>query len=214
MISIPNDYSSLGSYAGTSLSSLLPKTSSAGTDDKNSSAGVSIDTDTVTLSAEALAAANRESLGLPATGSLTLSNFKTAASEQEETVSTLLASAMEALGIDTGQQVSLSLNSHNDIEVGNSFAGSDELENALNESSGFSQAFIALTANNEVLDFTKYLQEKATSTSLADYINSNTTETNLLSLAAKYAGINAASGSLETLWSISHEQTPYTYLYN
>ena len=214
MTSISSDYSRLGSYAGTSLSSLLSDPSSSGANDGDSSTSVSADTDTVTLSPQALEAANRESIGLPATGTLTLPDFETAASDQEENVNTMLASALEELGIDAGQQVSLSLNSDNKIEVENSFAGSDELEELLNADTGFTQAFTALTANSEILDFTEYLQEKASSTSLADYINKDTTQTDLLNLAAKYAGINAASGSLDTLWSISHEQTPYTYQYN
>lgn len=214
MTAISSDYSSLSAYAKTGLSSLLSTTSLSSKDDKDSNAGVSTGTDTVTLSAEALAAANRESLGLPATGTLTLSDFETASSDQEKIVNTLLASAMEELGIDADQQVSLSLNSDNEIEVENSFTGSDELEDMLNANSEFTQAFTALTANNEILDFTEALQEKVTSTSLADYINSDTTEADLLSLAAQYSSINAASGSLETLWNISHEETPYTYVYN
>jgi hypothetical protein len=214
MTTISSDYSGLNSYAGTSLSSLLPNTSSADTDDDVSTAGVSGDSDSVTLSEEALAAANRESLGLPATGVLTLSDFETTATDQEEAVSSFLASALENLGIDADQQVSLSLNSDNEIQVENTFTGSDELEEVLNASSDFSQAFTGLTASNEVLDFAEYLQEKVAGTSLADYINNDTADTDLLSLAAEYAGIKAASGSLETLWAISHEATPYTYEYN
>jgi len=214
MTIISSDYSGLNSYAGTSLSSLLPRTSSTGTNEEDSTAGILSNSDSVTLSEEALAAANRESLGLPATGKLTLSDFETTASEQEEAVTTFLASAMESLGIDADQQVSLSLNSHNEIEVENTFTGSDELEKVLNTSNEFGQAFTALTASNEVLNFKEYLQEKVNSTSLADYMNKDTSDTDLLSLAAEYAGIKAASGSLETLWSISHEATPYTYEYN
>lgn len=214
MTTISSDYSGLNSYAGTGLSSLLPGTSSTGTDDDTSAAGVSSGSDTVTLSEEALAAANRESLGLPATGVLTLSAFETTAAKQDEAVSTFLASAMESLGIDADQQVSLSLNSDNEIKVENTFTGSDELEEMLNANSEFSQAFTALTASNEVLNFKEYLQEKVNSTSLVDYINNDTSDTDLLSLAAEYAGIKAASGSLETLWRISHETTPYTYAHN
>lgn len=214
MTSIYSDYSNFNSYAGNGLTGLLQNTSPTVRDDQDPKVGVAAETDTVTLSPEALAAANRESIGLPATGVLTLSDFETTASEQEELVSTLLASAMEALGIDADQQVSLSLGSDNEIEIKNSFTGRDELEDALNANSQFTQAFTALTASNEILDFADYLQEKATSTSLADYMNNDTSETDLLSLAAEYAGIKAASGSLETLWSISHEETPYSYTYN
>jgi hypothetical protein len=215
MTSISSDYSSLSPYAGNSLSSLLSSTpSSTSTDDDDSSTGVSKDTDTVTLSAEALAAANRESIGLPATGKLILSDFETAAAEGEETVNTLLASAMEELGIDADQQVSLSLNSNNEIEIKNTFTGSDALEDMLNANSEFTQSFTALTASNEILGFTEYLQEKVATTSLADYLNKETSDAELLSLAAEYSAINAASGSLETLWSISHDATPYTYEYN
>ena len=214
MTIISSGYSGLNTYSGSSLSSLLPNTSSTGTNEEDSTAGVLSSSDSVTLSEEALAAANRESLGLPATGVLTMSDFKTTAADQEEAVSTFLASAMESLGIDADQQVSLSLNSDNEIEVGNTFAGSDELEALLNSSTEFGQAFTALTASNEVLDFADYLQEKVSSTSLVDYMNNDTSDTDLLALAAEYAGIKAASGSLETLWSISHETTPYTYEYN
>ncbi|MCG8553498.1 MAG: hypothetical protein MI799_24090 [Desulfobacterales bacterium] len=214
MTSISSDYSNFNPYAGTSLSGLLQNTSATGTNNEDSSAGVSTDTDTITLSPEALAAANRESIGLPATGPLTLSDFETTADEQEEIVSTLLASTMEALGIDADQQVSLSLGNDNEIKVENSFTGSDKLEEALNANGEFTQAFTALTASNEILDFADYLQEKANSTSLADYMDSDTSEADLFSLAAEHAGIKAASGSLETLWSISHEETPYSYTYN
>lgn len=213
-MTISGNYSNLSSYAGNNLSGLLSSSSSTDRDAGDSSTGVSTDTDTVTLSPEAQAAAKRQSIGLPATGILTLSDFKTVAAEQEETISSLLASSLEALGIDPDQQVSLSLGSNNEIDVENSFTGSDELEEMLNTNSEFTQAFTALTANNEILDFTDYLQEQVAGTSLADYMNSDTTSTDLLSLAAEYAGINAASGSVETLWSISHEQTPYTYVYN
>lgn len=214
MTAISSNYSSLNAYAGTGLAGLLSTASPASRNDEDSSTGVSTGTDTVTLSPEALAAANRESLGLPATGKLTLSDFETASSDQEDMVNTLLASAMEGLGIDADQKVSLSLNSNNEIKVENSFTGSDKLEDVLNASREFTQAFTALTANNEILDFTESLQEKVASTSLADFMNSDTTEADLLSLAAQYSSINAASGSLETLWNISHEQTPYTYSYN
>nr|WP_319493417.1 hypothetical protein [uncultured Desulfobacter sp.] len=214
MTIISSDYSGLNAYAGTSLSSLLPSTSSTGKNEEDSTTGLLNSSDSVTLSEEALAAANRESLGLPATGVLTLSDFKATATEQEEVISTFLDSAMESLGIDADQQVSLSLNSDNEIEVENTFAGSDELEELLNTSSEFGKAFTGLTASNEVLDFADYLQEKVSSTSLVDYMNDDTSDTDLLSLAAEYAGIKAASCSLETLWRISHEATPYTYEYN
>ncbi len=211
MSSITTDYSTLYSYSGSSLASLLSDSSNTITDAESTTRTAS-QTDTVTLSAEAMAIAQRDYLGLSAQGTLTLSDFENAAESLEETVSTLLSSALEELDIDSDQQVTLSLNDDNYIEVENSFSGSEELETALNKSSEFTQAFTGLTANNEILNYTEYLQNRTTS--LADYMNSTTSESDLLSLASKFSSIKTAGTSLGTLWGISRNETPYTYKYN
>ena len=208
MTSIISSYNSLYSSSSSNLSSLL--SSAANSTDDDTATTTTSTTDTVTISAAALSAIDRDALGLPATGALSLSDFETAIADQEETVNTLLASAMEELGIDAGQEVSLTLASDGSIEIENTFDGSDELEEALNSNSDFTDAFTGLTANTEILNFKDYLLNK--STSLADYMDSDE-KVDLLSLAAKSDLIKSAGTSLSALWSISRSETEYTYTY-
>ena len=212
MSSITTDYSSLYSYSGSSLAQLLSDTSDTSTQEVDSTTTTTAQTDTVTLSAEAMAVAQRDYLGLSTQGKLSRSDFETASQTLEETVSTLLAAAMEDLGIDSDQEVTLYLNDDNTIEIQNSFSSSTELKTALNESQEFIQAFTGLTANNEILDYTEYLQNK--SVSLADYIDSNATQSDLLSIASRYQSVKAAGTSIGTLWALGRNETPYTYTYS
>jgi hypothetical protein len=202
--------SGLYSYAGSSLSELF--TTYASTSDDKEVTATSKTGDTVTLSSEVTTARTREYFGLAPTGRLTLADFKTAASDQEESVKTMLASAMEKLGIDPDQEISLSLDDGGDITIEEDFAGKSELEDALNEDETFVQAFSGLSANNEVLDYVKSLQTN--SVSLVDYINSDTNDEDLMSLAAKYSALKSGGSAIETLWSLSRSETPYTYTYN
>ena len=211
MSSITTDYSGLYSYSGSSLAQLLPDTSNTSTQEADSTPTATGQTDTVTLSAEAMAVAQRDYLGLSTQGKLSQSDFETASQTLEKTVSTLLAATMENLGIDSDQEVSLYLNDDNAIEVQNNFSSSSELETALNKSHEFIQAFTGLTANNEILDYTESLQNK--SVSLADYIDSNATQSDLLSIASRYQSVKAAGTSIGTLWAMGRNETPYTYSY-
>jgi len=202
-------YAGLYSYAGSSLSGLL--TSSSTTSEKESTS-TSKTGDTVTLSSEVTTAKTREYLGLTPTGRLSLADFKTAAGDQEDTVSTMLASAIEELGIDADQELTLSLDDDGNIAIEEDFTGKSELEDALNDDETFVQAFSGLSANNEVLDYVKSLQTN--SVSLADYISSDTSDEDLMSLAAKYSALKSGGSAIETLWSLSRSETPYSYTYN
>jgi len=202
-------YTTLSAYT----SSLTSTTTDSDSDDSSeeTTSTTSTDTDTVSLSSEVTTAQAREYYGLSATGSLSLADFETAAAEQEETVSTMLAEAMESLGISSDQEVSLSLDDDGNITIAEDFEGKDELEELLNSDETFVQTFAGLSSNSEVLSFVDSLT--SSSVSLVDYIDSDTNDEDLLELASTYATIKSAD-SIEDLWQLSHSETPYTYTYN
>jgi hypothetical protein len=202
--------SSLYSYASNRLSELL--TTHAATPSDKEIASTSKTGDTVSLSSDVTTAKAREYIGLSPTGRLTLADFKTAATDQKDTVNTLLASAMEELGIDADQKISLSWDDDGDIVISEKFSGKRELEDALNEDTTFVKAFKGLSANNEVLDYVKSLQTN--SVSLVNTMNSETSDEDLMALATKHATIKAGGGSIETLWRLGRSETPYTHAYN
>ncbi len=213
MTSITNSLNSgLNSYYNTGLTEQTSSTSRSGSDIVKSTESSVATGDTVRLSSAVKTAQTREYLGLNPTGTLTLSDIQGAAAEQEETVGSMLASAMEVLGINENQQVSLSLDDDGNIVIAEDFSGSDELEEALNSDDTFVQAFSGLSANNEIMDYAASLQSK--SATLADYINGDTSDSDLLSLASSYSSIKSAGSSIEALWQVSHNETPYTYAYN
>lgn len=203
-------YPGIYSYTNSSLSGLLNTTT--GKSAKDETAPTVLTGDTVSLSSSVTTARTREYLGLSPTGKLALSDFETAAAEQKQSVSTMLASAMKELGIDADQQISLSLDNNNNIVIKEEFEGKKKLEESLNNEESFVQAFSGLSANNEIMDYADAL--KTRSMTLANYINEDTSDTDLLSIAAKYTEIKSNTGNIETLWSLSHSETPYTYRYN
>ncbi len=201
-------YTTLNSYTGLSG---LTSESTTDSDSTTEETTVKSSGDTVSLSSKVATAQAREYYGLAATGNLTLSDFQAAAETQEGTVNTLLAQAMESLGISPDQQVTLSLDSDGDITIKEDFSGKDELEEQLNEDDTFVQAFAGLSSNNEVLDYVDSLTSN--SISLVDYMDSDTSQSDLLSLASQYAATKSAN-SIQDLWQLSHAQTPYSYTYN
>lgn len=203
-------YSGLYSYESSSLSDQLDTNASSSNDKRSSSttkAG-----DSVTLSSELTTAKTREYLGLTPTGRLSLGDFKTAATDQEDAVSTMLSSAMETLGIDGNQKITLSLDNDNNIVVEEDFPGKSELEDALNEDNTFMRDFRGLSANNEVLDYVNSLQTNTKS--FFDYMNAGINDEDLMALATKYSTIKSGGGSIETVWSLSRSETPYSYTYS
>ncbi|MFK5951870.1 MAG: hypothetical protein QM498_02355 [Desulfobacterium sp.] len=213
MTSITNSLNSgLSSYYNTGLTEQTGSTSSSDSDTRVSAEGSVATGDTVSLSPAVKTAQTREYLGLNPTGTLTLSDIQGAAAQQEEAVGSMLATAMEALGINENQQISLSLDDDGKIEIAESFASSDELEEALNSDDTFVQAFSGLSVNNEIMDYATSLQSK--STSLVDYINGDTSDSDMFSLASRYSSIKSASSPIESLWQVSHDETPFTYVAN
>ncbi len=168
--------------------------------------------DTVTLSPDVARAKTREAMGLNPTGRLKLEDFKTAAAKQEESVKSMLGSAMEYLGIDRDQQVSLTLDADYRIVIGEDFSGKSELENVLNDDGAFELGFKGLSTNSEITNYAKELQSRTTS--LADYFNADISQDDLLSLASKYEDIKSSGNSLETLMGISRIEQPYTFVHN
>lgn len=172
--------------------------------------------DTVTLSSEVATARTREAMGLNPTGRLTLGNFEAAAKTQEQLVESKLTSFMEELGIDEDQKITLSLDAESNIIIKESFSGKSDLEKLLNEDKEFELAFKRLSANNEILNYTKELQSRSMnlSTNLSNYMNADSDLTDLLSLATRYSEIKSAGNSLESLLGISKTQNPYSFTHD
>ncbi len=168
--------------------------------------------DTVTLSPDVTRAKAREAMGLNPTGRLKLEDFKTAAAKQEESVKSMIGSAMEYLGIDRDQQVSLTVDADYRIVIGEEFSGKSALEDVLNDDGVFELGFKGLSTNSEIINYTKDLQ--ARTTSLADYFKADTSLDDLLSIASKYETIKSSGNSLETLMGISRSEQPYTFVHN
>jgi len=213
MALITNAAYSTNNYYYNSSEKLTGQTSSAPDSKSETTAQPSVSAgDTVTLSSEVATARTREAMGLNPTGSLKLGDFESAAKAQEQLVESKLASLMEELGVDENQKISLSLDAESNITIEESFSGKSDLEGALNDDKEFALAFKRLSANNEILDYTKELQ--TSSTNLSDFMDSGSDWNDLLSLASKYSEIKSAGNSLDSLLGVSKTQTPYTFTYN
>ena len=199
-------YTTLNAYSG--LSGLNGSDSGSDTDTAEQTKDTS--TDTVSLSSAVSTAQAREYFGLAPTGKLTFDDIETAAQAQETAVNDTLAAAMEELGIPADQQISLSLDEDGAISIDESFSGKEDLEAYLNQDKGFLQAFSGLSTNSEVMSYARSLT--SSSFSLADYLGGSESGTDLLSLAQQYSDFKSAR-SIETLWQVSHKETPFTYTY-
>lgn len=166
----------------------------------------------VSLSTEVAEARTREFMGLAPTGPLKLGDFETAADTQEEIVQSKLAAAVKKLGIDEKQKMSLTLDSENNIIISESFSGKADLLEELNSDDEFGLAFRQMSANREILNFTENLTTQ--SSSLANYMNTDSDWDSILSVARKYEEIKAAGNSLNTLVRLSKMENPYTYVYD
>ncbi len=191
------------------LSEVAPAPAGIKSEKKNKPS--SPDRDMVTFSKEVAIAKTREILGLNPTGRLTLSDFKTAAENQGQDVKSMLMSYMEKMDIDKNQKISLSLDAKSNIIIKENFSDKGKLEKTLNEDKKFSLAFNRLSANSEFLDYTKNLQTRTSS--LVDYMNSDSDWTRALSLGSEYSSLKSSSNPLETLLGISKKQTPFTFEY-
>ncbi|WP_022664895.1 hypothetical protein [Desulfospira joergensenii] len=198
------------SYSNTSLLESIKTSANTNSEDETLSSSTA--RDTVTLSSQVATARTREALGLSPTGRLTLADFEAASAAQEEAVNSMLETAVQALGIDSEQQVSLGLDNNGDISIQEDFSGKEELEAILNEEEAFKSAFTGLTANSEIINFKDSLLTR--SDNLANYVNGDTSDDDLMSLALKYSATKSAGSSLEALLSTSRSQTPYTHVYN
>ena len=201
----------LYSYSNPSLLESM-KTSSGGNGSGEEPPSSSTAQDTVTLSSQVALARTREALGLNPTGRLTLADFESASAAQGEAVDVMLEGALQVLGIDAEQQVTLGLNSEGDITIQESFSGKDELESLLNEDEAFQSAFAGLSANSAIINYKDSLLTQAEN--LTKYINENTSDNDLMSLALKYSTAKSAGSSLESLLGVSQSETPYTHVYN
>lgn len=175
---------------------------------KNDKAG-----DTVTLSSEVAAAKTRESMGLAPTGPLKLGDFERAAKTQEEYIQKKLKAAMKDAGIQADQDITLALDSKSRITIKEGFQNKSKLEKALNEDKDFLKTFKSLSANSEVLDYTRELKTRTSHTNLAEFMNSDSDWSDIISLASKYAELKASSNPLETIVGICKSTNPYEFEY-
>ncbi|WDP89510.1 MAG: hypothetical protein HUN04_07155 [Desulfobacter sp.] len=206
-----NPYSS-GSLYQSAGETLATQKSSGTQGNKNETAEASNDQDvTVSLSKAVAQARLRESMGLAPTGRLSLDDFKAAAEDREKTVADALARTMNSLGIDSGQKISLSLDSDNKLTISESFSGKSKLQNTLNEDEEFMAAFKQLSANQEVVSFTEKLSSGGTS--MVDYMDDTQGWDGAMALANQYNQIKASGNSLSALLGASRSETPYTYVH-
>lgn len=195
------------------LAPLPPTTSTQVTTEKETKPSAPTG-DRVTLSKGVAEARTREAMGLNPTGRLKLNDFKTAADNQEKIVDSTISSLRKELGVDENQTISFSLNEKGDIAINEKFPQKTKLEKILNEDKEFTLTFKRLSANNEILDFTKGLQSNKTS--LVDFMNSDSDSdwSNLSSLASEYSKIKSSDNSLSTLLGISRKEVPYTFTHD
>ena len=168
--------------------------------------------DTVTLSSDVGVARLREALGLPPTGRLSREDFQTAADSGEESIRASLESAMEGLGVDANQTVSLSLNTKGKIVIKETFSQKAALEKQLNSDESFKAGFSRLSTNTEILDFAADLQTKARSMSLASFMNSESEDSgwNALSkIAETYNELKSGKDPLQIIAGFSRRETPF-----
>jgi len=171
-----------------------------------------IQKDTVTLSSDVGVARLREALGLPPTGRLSRENFQTAADSDEETIRASLESAMDKLGVDENQTVSLSLNAKGKIVIKETFSQKAALEKQLNSDETFKAGFSRLSTNTEILDFAADLQAGTRSMSLASFMNSESSDSglnSLLKIAETYNELNSGKDPLQIIAGLSRRETPF-----
>lgn len=154
----------------------------------------------------------RENMGLEPTGRLKLGDFKDAADAQEKAVQSRLEQTMETLGIDPDQEISLSLDADFNIIIAESFDGKAALEKALNNDPEFEKTFKQMSANKEVVNYVDSLVNRGSS-SLASFMDDNTSWDDILSMAKKYGDITSGDADLVGVLGLSKMSVPYTYVY-
>lgn len=216
MVSILNNAYSTNSlynnpYEKVTDSSETSKTSKSGTETKATSSSTR---DTVTLSDDVAAARTREAMGLNPTGPLRLSDFKAAAEIQTEAVNQKLSSLMKEQGVANDQEITLSFDSKSKITIKENFSGKAKLEKALNEDKSFALSLKGLNANSGILNYTKDIQARVSSTNLAEFMNSDPDWSEITALASKYSELKSSANPLATLVNIGNSQTPYVFKYD
>ena len=183
----------------------------SGTGKTTSAESQAIQKDTVTLSSDVGVARLREALGLPPTGKLSREDFQTAADSDEETIRASLESAMEGLGVDANQTVSLSLNTKGKIVIKETFSQKTALEKQLNSDEAFKAGFSRLSTNTEILGFAADLQTGTGNMSLASFMNSESSDSGLnarLKIAETYK-LKSGKYPLQIIAGLSRRETPF-----
>jgi len=171
--------------------------------------------DRVTFSAGLSLAQTREAMGLNPTGKLKLKDLEDLAQDRKDFISGTLTQAIQSLGIKLDEEISLSMDSTNNIGISGDFPEKSELEEVLNENEAFTTAFKQLSANKSILDHISQLQRNVQSiqANIVDYFSSDTDFNDLLDLADKYESLKKSDNKMKTLLDLSCAQYPYSYKY-
>ena len=171
--------------------------------------------DRVTFSAGLSLAQTREAIGLNPTGKLKLKDLEDVVQDRRDSVSVTLTQTIQSLGIELDEEISLSLDSKDNISISGDFPEKSELEKALSENEEFITAFKQLSANKSILDHISQLQSNVQNiqVTLVDYFSSDTDFNDLLALADKYEGLKDSDNKLRSFLDLSSTQHPYSYNY-
>jgi hypothetical protein len=171
--------------------------------------------DRVTFSAGLSLAQTRESIGLNPTGKLKLKDLENVVQDRKDFVSATLTQTIQSLGIKLDQEISLSMDSKNNIIISGDFHEKSELEDVLNENENFTTAFKQLSANQSILDQISQLQSNVQNiqVNIIDYFSSDTDFNNLLALADEYESLKDSDNKMKSFLDLSCTQHPYSYTY-
>ncbi len=169
--------------------------------------------DKVTLSPEVSLAKKREELGHMPTGKLTKKDFEAVVTSDEKAIEEVLQSVIESFELESKQVITFSRDSDGSIVINEEFDQREEIEELLNSDDVFVQKFNRLSANNEILNFSKKIQESSSKVSLLSILNneSNNSDSNsLFMIAERYKELKAGNNPFETLTNISRRETPFS----
>ncbi len=169
--------------------------------------------DTVSLSPDVSLAKKREELGHMPTGKLTKKDFEAAVKSDEKAVEEVLQSIIESFELESKQVITFSRDSDGSISINEEFDQKEEIEDLLNSDSAFVQKFNRLSSNNEILNFSKKIQESNSNVSLLSILNnqSNSSDSNsLFMIAERYKELKSAKDPFDLLTNISRKETPFS----
>lgn len=163
--------------------------------------------DRVSLSPEVDAARLRESLGLNPTGKLRRQDFEAMIQSDQEGVRQTMRTALDTLAPgaagDTVGTLTLSQDAKGRIQVAGDWPGKDELAKKLNADPEFSKMFARLEVNSGLVNYADQMVGGEQGATLADYLDSDSADSNLSTLLQQYDSLKSSKNSLASLIDLS-----------